>query len=83
MYYISQEDEYVDLAAKHYYIRFGSEYDKDNVRTVVEECISTPLIESKSMTKWIQLISAAVIEVQCMQSDKRSFSVYFTNMSGA
>ncbi|TMS09553.1 hypothetical protein E3U43_002212 [Larimichthys crocea] len=65
-----KEDEYVDLAAKHYYIRFGSEYDKDNVRTVVEECISTPLIESKSMTKWIQLISAAVIEGPYSKGDR-------------
>ncbi|XP_068459277.1 unconventional myosin-VIIb-like [Clinocottus analis] len=54
-----KEDEYVQLAAQHYYIKFGSAYNKDNVQRVVEECIATTLIESKSMTKWIQLISAA------------------------
>lgn len=64
---ISQEDEYVELAAKHYYIKFGSAYNKDNVQKVVEECITTPLIENKSMTKWIQLISAAHLQVQCSE----------------
>ncbi|XP_031721181.1 unconventional myosin-VIIb-like isoform X1 [Anarrhichthys ocellatus] len=53
-----KEDEYVQLAAKHYYIQFGSTYNKDNVQKVVKECITTTLIENKSMTKWVQLISA-------------------------
>ncbi|XP_029309255.1 LOW QUALITY PROTEIN: unconventional myosin-VIIb-like [Cottoperca gobio] len=58
--YISEtEDEYVQLAAKHYYIQFGAAYNRDNVHQVVEECIATPLIENKSMTKWIELISDA------------------------
>ncbi|XP_047446348.1 unconventional myosin-VIIa-like isoform X2 [Mugil cephalus] len=52
-----KEDEYVQLAAKHYYIQFGLAYNRDNVRKVVEECITTELIENKSMSKWIQLIS--------------------------
>lgn len=59
----SQEDEYVHLAAKHYYIQFGSAYNKENGQKVVEECIATTLIESKSMTKWIQLISTAHLQV--------------------
>lgn len=63
MYCISQEDEYVQLAAQHYYIQFGSAYNKDNVQKVVEECIATTLIENKSMTKWVQLISAAHLKV--------------------
>lgn len=63
MFCISQEDEYVHLAAKHYYIQFGSAYNKDDVQKVVEECIATQLIESKSMTNWIELISSAHLEV--------------------
>ncbi|KAM9845449.1 unconventional myosin-VIIa-like [Aulostomus maculatus] len=58
--YISEkEDEYALLAAKHYYIQFGSAYNKEKVQKVVEECIATPLIENKSMAKWVQLISSA------------------------
>ncbi|KAL6104146.1 uncharacterized protein ACO6RY_13928 [Pungitius sinensis] len=57
-----KEDEYVQIGAQHYYIHFGSAYNKDNVRKVVKECITTKLIERKSMTKWIELISAAHLE---------------------
>ncbi|XP_028284277.1 unconventional myosin-VIIa-like isoform X2 [Parambassis ranga] len=57
-----KEDEYVQLAAKHYYIQFGSENNRQNIQKVVEECIATTLIESKSMTKWIQLISDALLK---------------------
>ncbi|XP_039999659.1 unconventional myosin-VIIa-like, partial [Xiphias gladius] len=57
-----KEDEYVHLVAQHYYIKFGSTYSKENVQSVVEECITTPLIENKSMTKWIQLISSAHLQ---------------------
>nr|XP_020479722.1 unconventional myosin-VIIb-like [Monopterus albus] len=57
-----KEDDYVQLAARHYYIQFGSAYNKESVQRVVEECIATPLIESKSMTKWMQLISSEVLQ---------------------
>ncbi|XP_041849279.1 unconventional myosin-VIIa-like [Melanotaenia boesemani] len=55
-----REDEFVQLAAMHYYIQFGSVVIRDNVRSVVEECIATTLIENKSMTRWIQLITSAL-----------------------
>ncbi|KAM6918322.1 unconventional myosin-VIIb-like [Xenentodon cancila] len=57
-----KEEEYVQLAAMHSYIRFGSAHTRENVRRVVEECITTTLIENKSMTKWIHLITAALSE---------------------
>lgn len=56
----------------HYYIKFGSEYSVENVTKVVNECITTQLIESKSRTRWIQFISSAHKEVNqsilCMVS---------------
>ncbi|XP_019733516.1 unconventional myosin-VIIa-like isoform X1 [Hippocampus comes] len=57
-----KEDEYIQLATKHYYIQFGSTYSKENVQRVVEDCIAIPLIENKSMAKWIQLISSAYLQ---------------------
>ncbi|XP_071399121.1 unconventional myosin-VIIb-like [Centroberyx affinis] len=62
-YTCEKEDEYVQLAAKHYYVRFGSENSAENVRKVIEECIATSLIETKSMGKWIQLVSAAYLQI--------------------
>uniref|UniRef100_A0A3Q1B715 Myosin VIIBb n=1 Tax=Amphiprion ocellaris TaxID=80972 RepID=A0A3Q1B715_AMPOC len=61
-YMTDKEDECIQLAAMHYYIQFGSEYDRENVQSVVEECIPTHLIENKSMTKWIQLISSPLLQ---------------------
>lgn len=47
----------------HYYIKFGSEYSVENFTRVVDECITTQLIESKSKTRWTQFISSAHKEV--------------------
>lgn len=68
IYCISQDNDYVHLGAQNYYIQFGSACNKDNVGKVVEECISTTLLEKKSKTKWIELINTAHMEVKCMQS---------------
>lgn len=67
----SQEDEFVHLAVKHYYIKFGSVYNEENAHNVVKECIATTLIESKSMKKWIQLISSAHEQVECHTADRK------------
>lgn len=61
--WVSQEDDYIQLATMHSYIRFGTAHTKENVQKVVQECIPTMLIESKSMTKWIQLITSALSQV--------------------
>lgn len=53
-----KEDDYVQLAVQHYYIQFGSEYNAENARKVVSDCITMTLIENKSMNKWIQFIKA-------------------------
>ncbi|XP_051274407.1 unconventional myosin-VIIa-like isoform X3 [Dicentrarchus labrax] len=70
-----KEDEYVNLAVKHYYIQFGSTHNKDNVRKVVEEFIATPLIENKSMTKWIELISTAYLQSPYLNGKQNKESV--------
>lgn len=64
----SQEDECVHLAVKHYYIQFGSVFNRENAQKVVDECITTTLIESKSMTTWIQLISTGHSQVKIQKS---------------
>ncbi|XP_034087946.1 unconventional myosin-VIIb-like [Gymnodraco acuticeps] len=61
-YMSDKDDEYIQMAAQHYYIKFGSAYSRENVQEVVGECITTTLIESKSMSKWIQLISAVILQ---------------------
>uniref|UniRef100_A0A3Q2DEB6 Myosin VIIBb n=1 Tax=Cyprinodon variegatus TaxID=28743 RepID=A0A3Q2DEB6_CYPVA len=64
-YVCEKEDEFVQLAAKHYFVCFGSqEPTRDNVREVVQECIPTTQIEQRSMTRWIQLITAELSMVK-------------------
>ncbi|XP_041658240.1 unconventional myosin-VIIa-like [Cheilinus undulatus] len=70
-----KEDEYIQMAAQHYYIRFGSIFNKDNMQKVVTECIATPLIENKSMAKWVQLISAAHLQGPYVNGEQTSESV--------
>lgn len=61
---VPQEDESANLAAMHYYIQFGSVYNKDHIQKVVDECVTTTLIESESVTKWIDLVGSAHSQVQ-------------------
>ena len=58
-----QEDDYVQLAAKHLYIQHGSGSSPEHVKEVVQECINTSLLESKSEAKWVQMVSTAHAEV--------------------
>ncbi|XP_074544475.1 unconventional myosin-VIIa-like [Halichoeres trimaculatus] len=87
-----KEDEYVQMAAQHYYIQFGSTINQNDVQKVVEECIATTLIESKSMRRWIQLISQAVsqgpyasrkpttnsVKGQLVDNARESWPIYFS-----
>ncbi|XP_008275923.1 unconventional myosin-VIIa-like [Stegastes partitus] len=74
--YVSyQEDDYVQLAAMHYYIRFGSRCRRERVQGVVDECIPTHLIENRSMTTWIQFISSPLEQEPYSSETQSSESV--------
>ncbi|CAL8343644.1 unnamed protein product [Merluccius merluccius] len=53
-----KEDDYAQLAARHYFIQFGLDNNKQNTRKVVEECITNSLIDTKSLAKWNQLVDS-------------------------
>uniref|UniRef100_A0A671UPN5 Myosin VIIB n=1 Tax=Sparus aurata TaxID=8175 RepID=A0A671UPN5_SPAAU len=63
-YQCQKEDDYVQLAAKHLYIQHGSGSSPEHVKEVVQECINTSLLESKSEAKWVQMVSTAHAEVR-------------------
>uniref|UniRef100_A0A4W4H1U9 Myosin VIIBb n=1 Tax=Electrophorus electricus TaxID=8005 RepID=A0A4W4H1U9_ELEEL len=58
-YQSDKEDEYVQLAAKHYYVQYGTKRSSEMVRSVVRECINLTVIESKSEAMLVQLVSLA------------------------
>ncbi|KAL0191059.1 hypothetical protein M9458_013757, partial [Cirrhinus mrigala] len=53
------EDDTVALAAKHFFVQFGSDMSMENTRTVVKECINSKLLEAKSEEKWVQMVNTA------------------------
>ncbi|KAJ3595721.1 hypothetical protein NHX12_005024 [Muraenolepis orangiensis] len=57
-YVCDKEDEYAQLAAKHYFVQFGSDNNMENTRTVVEDCITNSLIDTKSLAKWNSLVDS-------------------------
>lgn len=87
-----KEDDYVQMAVQHYYIQFGSEYNIDNAKKVVSDCITMTLIENKSMNKWIQLVSAGhsqalndsgrknpdTIKAELVDNARQKWPVYFS-----
>lgn len=60
---LPQEDDYVDLAAKHLYIQHGSDSRPENVKDVVQDCISNSLLETKTESNWVQMVSTAYAQV--------------------
>lgn len=60
---VSQEDHYVQLAAKHLYIQRGSNSSPGHVKEAVQECISSSLLDAKSEAKWAQMVSTAHAQV--------------------
>uniref|UniRef100_A0A9J7Y6E0 Myosin VIIBa n=1 Tax=Cyprinus carpio carpio TaxID=630221 RepID=A0A9J7Y6E0_CYPCA len=58
-YQCEKEEDTVALAAKHFYVQFGSDMSMENTRTVVKECINSKLLEAKSEEKWTQMVNTA------------------------
>ncbi|XP_061098661.1 unconventional myosin-VIIb-like [Conger conger] len=69
-YQSDKEDDFVQLAAKHFYVQFGADSREENAKKVVQDCITITLIEAKSETKWVQLVKAAHIQNPDINSKK-------------
>nr|XP_055069781.1 LOW QUALITY PROTEIN: unconventional myosin-VIIa [Misgurnus anguillicaudatus] len=58
-YLCEKEEDYVALAAKHFYVEYGSNSSMEKAESVVRECINSKLLEAKSEDKWVQMVSTA------------------------
>ncbi|RXN08675.1 unconventional myosin-VIIa-like protein [Labeo rohita] len=58
-YQSDKEDDYVQLAARHYYVLHGSESSMETTEKIVRECMNMTIIENKSLVKLVQLVHAA------------------------
>lgn len=60
---LTQEDDYVQLAAKHLYVQHGADSSPENVKEAVKDCISASLLRARSEAKWVEMVSTAHAEV--------------------
>ncbi|XP_063078539.1 unconventional myosin-VIIb [Engraulis encrasicolus] len=74
-YMSEKEDDFVQLAAMHYFVKFGSACSPDNTRQVVREVINTTLIENKSEQRWIQIVTTAHTKGSYINSQKSTETV--------
>lgn len=63
IYRLSQEDVVVQLAAKHFFVQFHSDDSMEDAKSVVQDCVTSKLLEDKSEAKWIQMVHTAHVEV--------------------
>uniref|UniRef100_A0A672N0X2 Unconventional myosin-VIIa-like n=1 Tax=Sinocyclocheilus grahami TaxID=75366 RepID=A0A672N0X2_SINGR len=74
-YQSDKEDDYVQLAAKHYYVQHGSESSMETAEKIVRECMNMTLIESKSVVKLMQMIHSAHTQGPYINSAKPAYEV--------
>uniref|UniRef100_A0AAY4EUX2 Uncharacterized protein n=1 Tax=Denticeps clupeoides TaxID=299321 RepID=A0AAY4EUX2_9TELE len=74
-YLCEKEDDFIQLAAKHFYIQHGSDASMENAKSVVNECINSTLLEAKSEAKWVQMVSQAHSDGPDINSRKKANKV--------
>ncbi|XP_064186818.1 unconventional myosin-VIIa [Anguilla rostrata] len=74
-YMCEKEDDFVDLAVKHFYVQYGSDSGGENAKNVVQACINNSLLEAKSEEKWVQMVTTAHLEGPYINSRKRTADV--------
>uniref|UniRef100_A0A8C2CR35 Myosin VIIBb n=1 Tax=Cyprinus carpio TaxID=7962 RepID=A0A8C2CR35_CYPCA len=87
-YQSDKEDDYVQLAAKHYYVQHGSESSMETTEKIVRECVSMTLIENKSMVKLMQMIHsgpyinsskpAYEVKAETVEYAREKWPIYFS-----
>ncbi|KAL4608334.1 unconventional myosin-VIIb-like [Arapaima gigas] len=68
-YQSDKEDDYIQFAAKHFYVEFGADASDENAKKVVQDCISITLIEIKSLAKLVQLVKTAHLQGPYIKSN--------------
>ncbi|KAL2090404.1 hypothetical protein ACEWY4_015092 [Coilia grayii] len=74
-YRCDKEDDLIQLGAKHFFVQHGKDSSMESARAVVQECITSTLLEAKTEEKWVQMINAAHVEGPYINSNKRAPAV--------
>lgn len=93
-YLSDKEDDYVQLATKHYYVQHGSESSVENAQKVVHECMNMSMIENKSIAKLVQMVHSAHtqgpyinsgtpvdnVKAEVVQYARQKWPIYFSKL---
>ncbi|KAL6458208.1 hypothetical protein MHYP_G00334380 [Metynnis hypsauchen] len=74
-YQCEREDDVVELAAKHFFVQYGSDSSMENTKSVVQDCVNSTLLESKSEAKWIQMVNTAHLQGPYINSRAKAAEV--------
>ncbi|TRY91722.1 hypothetical protein DNTS_018969 [Danionella cerebrum] len=74
-YLSDKEDDYVQLAAKHYYVQHGSESSLEIAKKIVHESMNMTIIENKSLVKLVQMVNSAHIQGPYVNSNTPALEV--------
>ncbi|KAF4079290.1 hypothetical protein AMELA_G00191340 [Ameiurus melas] len=61
-YHREKEDVVVQLAAKHFFVQYQSDDSMEKAKSVVQDCVTSKLLEDKPDTKWIQMVHTAHVQ---------------------
>ncbi|XP_069473976.1 unconventional myosin-VIIb [Ambystoma mexicanum] len=66
-YVCKQEEDLIELAAKHHYILFRDSKLPKHVQQVIQECIPTKMVANKGEDQWASLIVSALAKATYLQ----------------
>ncbi|XP_062306688.1 unconventional myosin-VIIa [Osmerus eperlanus] len=74
-YRCEKEDDFIQLAAKHFYVSYGSDTSPENAKAVIQDCVNCSVQEAKSEAKWVQMVTTAHAQGPYISSKKTAASV--------
>ncbi|KAI5628300.1 unconventional myosin-VIIb-like isoform X1 [Silurus asotus] len=71
-YRFEKEDVVVQLAAKHFFVQYGSDDSMEKAKSVVQDCVHHKYLEDKSEAKWIQMVHTAHVQGPYINSSTKA-----------
>lgn len=72
-----QEEELVELLARHCYVQLGATVKSEAVRELLPSCVPSKLYRTKSPEKWASLVTTAHAKVSLGQAGRSDPEPFF------
>ncbi|KAF5898435.1 unconventional myosin-VIIa isoform X2, partial [Clarias magur] len=70
-YSCEKEDVIVQLAAKHFFVQYRSDDSMEKAKSVVQDCVTSKLMENKPEDKWVQMVHTAHVQGPYINSNTK------------